>query len=167
MQTVYLAGGCLWSVQYFMNTIPGVVATEAGRANGKTDSLSSPYDGYVECVKVTYDEQQISARELTGHLFEIIDPYSINHQGMDYGEKYRTGVYSTDENVLKEARQFIAERPDADLIQIEVRPLTQYVPSAPEHQNHLERYPEDHYLCSIPWSLLKKYRHNQAVRQPD
>ena len=42
MQTVYLAGGCLWSVQYFMNTIPGVVATEAGRANGKTDSLSSP-----------------------------------------------------------------------------------------------------------------------------
>ena len=69
MQTVYLAGGCLWSVQYFMNTIPGVVATEAGRANGKTDSLSSPYDGYVECVKVTYDEKQISARELTGHLF--------------------------------------------------------------------------------------------------
>ena len=77
---------------------------------------------------------------------------------MDYGEKYRTGVYSTDENVLKEARQFIAERPDADRIQVEVRPLTQYVPSAPEHQNHLERHPEDHYLCSIPWSLLRKYR---------
>ena len=39
MRKVYLAGGCLWSVQYFMNTIPGVVATEAGRANGK-DGIS-------------------------------------------------------------------------------------------------------------------------------
>lgn len=158
MRTVYLAGGCLWSVQYFMNTIPGVVATEAGRANGKTASLASPYDGYAECVKVTYDEKRTSVRDLTAHLFEIIDPYSVNHQGMDYGEKYRTGVYSTDEHVLKEARQFIAERPDANRIQVEVKPLTQYVPSAPEHQNHLEHHPEDHCLCSIPWSLLRKYR---------
>lgn len=133
MRTVYLAGGCLWSVQYFMNTIPGVVATEAGRANGKTASLAPPYDGYAECVKVTYDEKRTSVRDLTAHLFEIIDPYSVNHQGMDYGEKYRTGVYSTDEHVLKEVRQFIAERPDANRIQVEVKPLTQYVPSAPEH----------------------------------
>lgn len=86
MRTVYLAGGCLWSVQYFMNTIPGVVATEAGRANGKAASLAPPYDGYAECVKVTYDEKRTSVRDLTAHLFEIIDPYSVNHQGMDYGE---------------------------------------------------------------------------------
>ena len=71
MRTVYLAGGCLWSVQYFMNTIPGVVATEAGRANGKTASLAPPYDGYAECVKVTYDEKRTSVRDLTAHLFEI------------------------------------------------------------------------------------------------
>ncbi len=31
-----------------------------------------------------------------GYLFEIIDPYSVNRQGIDVGEKYRTGVYSTD-----------------------------------------------------------------------
>ena len=42
MKTIYLAGGCLWSVQYFMNTIPGVIKTEAGRANGSTDTLGQP-----------------------------------------------------------------------------------------------------------------------------
>ena len=56
MQTIYFAGGCLWGVQAFVKTLPGVVATEAGRANGAGDSLEGPYDGYAECVKATFDE---------------------------------------------------------------------------------------------------------------
>ena len=36
METVYFAGGCLWGVQAFFKTIPGIISTEAGRANGKT-----------------------------------------------------------------------------------------------------------------------------------
>ena len=158
MKTIYLAGGCLWSVQYFMNTIPGVIKTEAGRANGSTDTLDGPYNGYAECVKVTYDETKLSVPDLMGYLFEIIDPHSVDHQGMDYGKKYRTGVYSEEKEPLEEARRFIAARPDADRIKVEVLPLTSYIPSAPEHQDHLEKHPEDHYLCSIPWSLLKKYK---------
>lgn len=158
MKTIYLAGGCLWSVQYFMNTIPGVIKTEAGRANGSTDTLDGPYNGYAECVKVTYDETKLSVPDLMAYLFEIIDPYSVDHQGMDYGKKYRTGVYSQEKESLEEARRFIAARPDADRIKVEVLPLTSYIPSAPEHQDHLEKHPEDHYLCSIPWSLLKKYK---------
>ena len=158
MKTIYLAGGCLWSVQYFMNTIPGVIKTEAGRANGSTDTLDGPYNGYAECVKVTYDKTKLSVPDLMAYLFEIIDPYSVDHQGMDYGKKYRTGVYSQEKEPLEEARRFIAARPDADRIKVEVLPLTSYIPSAPEHQDHLEKHPEDHYLCSIPWSLLKKYK---------
>lgn len=43
MQTIYFAGGCLWGVQAFVKTLPGVVATEAGRANGAGDGLEGPY----------------------------------------------------------------------------------------------------------------------------
>ena len=43
METVYIAGGCLWGVQHFFDTVPGVQMTEAGRANGTTDSLDGPY----------------------------------------------------------------------------------------------------------------------------
>ena len=76
METVYIAGGCLWGVQHFFDTVPGVQMTEAGRANGTTSSLDGPYDGYAECVKVVYDEKNTSISELMAHLFEIIDPYS-------------------------------------------------------------------------------------------
>lgn len=92
------------------------------------------------------------------YLFEIIDPYSLDKQGFDVGKKYRTGIYSTFEKHLEEAKNFINNRKDRDKIVVEVLPLTNYVKSAEEHQHHLERFPDDYKLCHIPYSLLNKYR---------
>lgn len=156
METVYLAGGCLWGVQAFVKTLPGVESTEAGRANGTSHSLESAYDGYAECVKTEFDPSIISIQELMGHLFEIIDPYSLNRQGEDVGEKYRTGFYSEDPGHLKEAKAFIAGRTDSDRIAVEVLPLGNYVKSAEEHQNRLTRCPDDY--CHIPQELLNRYK---------
>lgn len=159
METVYIAGGCLWGVQHFFDSVPGVLTTEAGRVNGKTDSLDSSYDGYAECVKVVFDEKATTISNLMEQLFEIIDPYSLNKQGVDVGKKYRTGIYSASEKHLKEAKAFIDRRDDRDKIVVEVLPLTNYVRSAEEHQRHLERYPEDCSYCHIPDEVLNKYRH--------
>lgn len=155
METIYFAGGCLWGVQHYIKRLPGVVSTEAGRANGTTDTLEGDYDGYAECVKTVFDPQQVSVEELMNYFFEIIDPYSVNKQGNDVGEKYRTGVYSTNEEHLQAAKSFIAKREDASLIKVEVLPLTNYVRSAEEHQDRLEKYPNDY--CHIPAELLNKY----------
>jgi peptide-methionine (S)-S-oxide reductase len=138
METVYIAGGCLWGVQHFFDTVPGVQMTEAGRANGTTSSLDGPYDGYAECVKVVYDEKNTSISELMAHLFEIIDPYSLNKQGVDVGKKYRTGLYSTDPRHLEEARAFINGREDRDKIMLEV---LIYVPRVDgQYARSLNRY---------------------------
>ena len=47
---------------------------------------------------------------------EIIDQYSVNKQGVDVGEKYRTGIYSTAKKHLDEAKDFIERREDKDKI---------------------------------------------------
>ncbi|MFM2593076.1 peptide-methionine (S)-S-oxide reductase [Vibrio harveyi] len=158
MEEIYFAGGCLWGVQEFMRHLPGVISTEAGRANGTTDNTQSEYDGYAECVKTQFDPEQVSVETLMGHLFEIIDPHSVNKQGEDVGEKYRTGVYSQNEQHLAIAKAFIAARPDADKIAVEVLPLTNYVPSDDEHQDRLTRFRNDY--CHIPLDLLHKYKQN-------
>lgn len=75
----------------FFDTVPGVRTTEAGRANGTTNTLDGPYDGYAECVKVVFDEKCTSVTELMEHLFEIIDPYSLNKQGVDVGKSIARG----------------------------------------------------------------------------
>ena len=160
-EEIYLAGGCLWGVQEFVRHLPGVLETEAGRANGTTNSTQSEYDGYVECVRTVFDPAKVSVSQLIEYLFEIIDPCSINQQGPDVGEKYRTGVYSKTEEHLNEAKQWMASREDAERIAMEVLPLTNYVRSDEEHQDRLTRCPED--TCHLPRELLHKYRRCSKV----
>lgn len=138
MVVVYVAGGCLWGVEAFFATIPGIIHTEAGRANGRSAKLDGPYDGYAECVKLHFDDRMLTITDIMNYLFEIIDPYSVNQQGNDIGEKYRTGLYSCVDDHLIEARQFIERRKDRDQIAVEVLPLSNYIKSAEEHQQHLE-----------------------------
>lgn len=164
METIYFSGGCLWGVQEFMKHLPGVVATEAGRINGTTNSTKSIYDGYAECVKTEFDPAVVSIETLIHYFIEIIDPYSINKQGEDVGEKYRTGIYSQTAEHLLKAQQCIRkievegnkESKEVKKIAIEVLPVTNYVPSDDEHQDRLTRYPDDY--CHIPLNLLHKYK---------
>ncbi|ANU36674.1 peptide-methionine (S)-S-oxide reductase [Vibrio scophthalmi] len=156
MQEIYFAGGCLWGVQEFMRHLPGVMSTEAGRVNGISDTTSTPYDGYAECVRTLFDPQQVSIAQLMDFFFEIIDPYSLNKQGDDVGEKYRTGVYSTNADHLSQVKQYIAQRSDADKIVVEVLPMHRYVKSDLEHQDRLTNHPNDY--CHIPLDLLHKYK---------
>jgi peptide-methionine (S)-S-oxide reductase len=155
-EVIYFAGGCLWGVQEFMKHLPGVYITEAGRANGLTNTTNSTYDGYAECVRVTFDSNSVSVDELMSYFFEIIDPYSINKQGEDVGKKYRTGIYSKQNSHLKTASQYINNRDDAQKIVVEVLPLLNYVKSDEEHQERLTRFPNDY--CHLPKKILHKYK---------
>ena len=156
MEEIYLAGGCLWGVQEFFRHLPGVCQTEAGRANGTQMDTEGDYDGYVECVKTHFDPNLVTVVDLMAKLFEIIDPYSLNQQGNDVGEKYRTGVYSLNPNHLKQASDWIEQRPDSAKIVVEVRPLTHYLRSDKAHQDRLTRCPDE--ICHLPKKLLHKYK---------
>lgn len=156
MEKIYFAGGCLWGVQEFMRHLPGVMNTQAGRANGTTDNTKTEYDGYAECVLTEFDPEQVSVEQLMDFFFEIIDPYSLNKQGEDVGTKYRTGVYSVNPRHLKLVEQYIAARSDAEKIVVEVLPLSNYVKSDKEHQDRLTLRPNDY--CHIPKNLLHKYK---------
>ena len=155
METIYFAGGCLWGVQAFIKTLNGVVHTEAGRANGATNTLDSDYDGYAECVKTEFDPALVSVDQLMDYFFEIIDPFSLNKQGHDVGVKYRTGVYSNTPQHLEAAQNYIEKSKYRDRIVVEIHSLMNYVKSAEEHQDRLTRCPNDY--CHIPKQLLGKY----------
>ena len=155
-EQVNFAGGCLWGVQEYVRYLKGVISTEAGRANGTSNSTQGEYDGYVECVRTLFDSQRVSLEQLLDYFFEIIDPYSINKQGEDVGRKYRAGFYSLDEAHLASAKKYIGARADASQIVVEVLPLSNYVRSDDEHQDRLTLNPED--KCHIPKEILFKYR---------
>tara|TARA_X000000368_G_scaffold413301_1_gene401121 strand:- start:52 stop:528 length:477 start_codon:yes stop_codon:yes gene_type:complete len=155
-EEIYLAGGCLWGVQEFFRHISGILSTEAGRANGKSETLEEPYDDYAECVKINFNSKKISVSQLVLNLFEIIDPYAENKQGPDVGRCYRTGVYSKNTSHLREAEIFIRSRMDYKKIKIEILYLHNYIKSNDIHQFRLARNPNE--FCHIPKHILHKYK---------
>ena len=155
-EEIFLAGGCLWGVQEFLRYVPGITETEAGRANGSSQSTTGEYGGYSECVRTCFDVDTQTVTGLLPYFFEIINPYSVNQQGEDIGEKYRTGIYSRNPDHLNEARNYINSRTDRTSIKVEVLPLENFVSSDSEHQDRLLRCPDDY--CHIDEALLHKYR---------
>lgn len=159
VKEIYLAGGCFWGMEAYFKQLDGIVATQVGYANGKSDKAS--YEGlhssdHAETLHLKYDANVISEPEILAHYFRIIDPFSIDKQGNDRGRQYRTGIYYTDEASGEIARYFIAAQQAKfkEKIAVEVAPLKNFVRAEEYHQDYLGKNPGGY--CHIDLRLAKK-----------
>ena len=163
MTTLYLAAGCFWGAQHFLQQLPGVESTRVGYANGRTENptyeqVKHEGTGHAETVEVVYDEKRLSTPELLECYFMTIDPTSVNKQGEDEGEQYRTGIYYTDPALVPTIRAEL-DKLEAKIGQktaIELKPLEQFFPAEEYHQDYLVKNPNGY--CHIPRDLIKKVR---------
>ena len=145
-QIIYLAGGCFWGLEAYMERIQGVTDAVSGYANGKGDTTNYQLlhaTDHAETVKVTYDPNKISLDKLLQYYFRVIDPTSINKQGNDRGRQYRTGIYyqnEQDKAVIEAALKTLQSKYQ-EPIQIEVEPLKNYVEAEEYHQDYLKKNP--------------------------
>lgn len=146
IKEIYLAGGCFWGVEAYFKEIKGVVDTEVGYANGKTEQTT--YEevaatDHAETVHIKYDDEVISLEKLLEYLYYIIDPFSVDKQGNDRGRQYRTGIYSTNAEDLEKAREFLNEKQTGadDKIQVEVEELKNFIVAEDYHQDYLDKNP--------------------------
>ncbi|MDP8032746.1 peptide-methionine (R)-S-oxide reductase MsrB [Pasteurella atlantica] len=159
LQQIYLAGGCFWGIEAYMEKIYGVKDAVSGYANGKTSQTNYQLIGktdHAETVKVTYDANKISLEKLLKYYFQVIDPTSVNKQGNDRGRQYRTGVYYQNEmdkavvlNVIEQQ-----QKKYQDKIQVEVEPLKNYVLAEDYHQDYLAKNPNGY--CHIDLEKANK-----------
>ena len=158
MKTIYLAGGCFWGVEKFLEQFSGVISTEVGYANGPDYAPSYQEvcrsSGHAETVKVVYDEEQISLRELLSFYFMVIDPTSVNRQGNDIGIQYRTGIYYTDKEQLPIIEEVYAEeeKKAGASLAVEVMELENFYTAEEYHQKYLDKNPGGY--CHIPRSMF-------------
>lgn len=152
IKEIYLAGGCFWGLEEYYSRINGVKDVTSGYANGKTDSTD--YDkikatGHAETVHVTYDENTVTLRDLILYYFRVVDPTSVNKQGNDVGEQYRSGIYYVNDEDLSIINSVIAEKSkDYDKkIVIEVAPLKNFSLAEEYHQDYLKKHPNGY--CHI------------------
>lgn len=155
---IVVAGGCFWGTEAYMARIPGVFDTDVAYVNGHEGLTQVTYrevcshtTGFAEAVRLEYAPEILSLGELLEHYFSIIDPTSLNRQGNDIGDQYRTGIYYKNKEDLPVILEKLAElqkKHDRPL-RIEVEPLRTYVRAEEYHQDYLEKNPEGYCHVSL------------------
>ncbi len=143
-ETAYFAGGCFWGVEHYFQKGPGVLDAVSGYMQGRTDNPS--YEdicghgtGHAETVKVVFDPNRITYRRLLEAFFVMHDPTQLNRQGPDYGDQYRSGIWTTSAEQQKEAMAFIAEQQPkfGNKIVTQVEQAKTFFPAEDYHQDYI------------------------------
>ena len=161
---IWLAGGCFWGLEKYFSGVRGILFTSVGYANGKVTSPSyelvcSGTTGFAETVHVIYNPEESPLSFLLKLYMKAIDPTSVNRQGADVGEQYRTGIYYLNESDLgvinDEIKRVGAEYNEP--VVVEVKPLLNYFLAEDYHQEYLKKNPEGYChignkLCAAAWN---------------
>ncbi len=138
------AGGCFWCMESDFEKLAGVGDVVSGYAGGlKQNPTYENHDGHLEVVRVPYDPNVVSYRELVDYFFRHIDPLDDGGQFCDRGHSYTTAVFysTTDEYDAAKAGKEAAE---AALGQPVVTPLVQldrFWDAEGYHQDYYKKNP--------------------------
>lgn len=166
-QVLVLGGGCFWCTESVYKEVRGVTDVESGYSNGHLkqpsyEQVCTGSTGHNEVVRLEYDPDEVSTRELLEIFFVVHDPTTPNRQGNDVGTQYRSGIYFTTPEQQAEARAIIDELTrDAAFgrpIVTEVQPLQNYWPAEAYHQDFFERNPHQGYCMAVAAPKVAKFR---------
>ena len=108
--TAVFAAGCFWGVEKVFYETPGVLSTEVGFTGGHVEhptykQVCTGATGHAEAVQVVFDPARVTYRQLAELFFLTHDPTTLNRQGPDFGEQYRSAVFWKDEEQRKVAAE--------------------------------------------------------------
>ena len=98
LSNAIFAGGCFWGVEHFFKGMVGVSAVVSGYSGGHTENptyedVLTGTTGHIEVVQIEYDANIVSYDALLDMFFKIHDPTTIDRQGPDVGEQYKSVIF--------------------------------------------------------------------------
>jgi peptide-methionine (S)-S-oxide reductase len=165
METATLGGGCFWCLEAVFLELRGVKSVVSGYAGGHTtnptyQAVCSETTGHAEVVQVEFDPTEISYRDLLNVFFTIHDPTTLNRQGNDIGESYRSIVLTHNDTQLEVVKAAIESFSSVynNKIVTQVQPLAVFYSAETYHQNYFARNPFQPYCMGVVAPKVAKAR---------
>ena len=147
IQKTVFAAGCFWHIEDSFLRIKGVVKTTVGYTGG--NSLNPKYKdvcigdtGHAEAVEIEFDSAVITFSELLEYFWKIHDPCSLNKQGADVGDQYRSALFVTNPAQLKESlrqKNFYNKKKYSNNVVTKIENLSKFYPAEEYHQKYLQK----------------------------
>jgi peptide-methionine (S)-S-oxide reductase len=165
IETITLAGGCFWCVEAVYERVQGVTAVESGYSNGQVanpsyEQVCGGDTGHAEVVRVSFDPQRISLREVLEIFFVVHDPTTLNRQGNDAGTQYRSGIYFRNAAQEATAREVLAEvnALHHGRVVTELLPEANYSRAEDYHQHYFANHPNQGYCAVVVAPKVEKFK---------
>lgn len=167
IQQATLAGGCFWCIESAFNSVVGVVSAFSGYAGGQTqqptyEQVCEGTTGHAEVVRVNFDADQISYRDILEVFFALHNPTQINRQGNDVGTQYRSEIFYHDAEQKKIAEQIIDEIELEEIwstpVVTEITALNNYFQAEDYHQDYFKNNPQNQYCTMVVAPKLAKFK---------
>lgn len=150
MREVIVAGGCFWCIEADYKKLKGVTDAVSGYTGGPAetanyDDVCSGASGHVEAVKVSFDENIITFREIIDYFWTCIDPTNPYGQFADIGKQYQTVIYyktEEEKTIIEHAIKTLDESYRfEDKVATRVEPVMPFYPAEAHHQNYYKNNP--------------------------
>ena len=139
--------GCFWGVEYNFTKLKGVREVLSGYSGGKTpnptyEQVCSNSTEHAEVVMIDYDETQISYEELLDAFWMKHDPTTLNRQGPDVGNQYRSAIFYFDEEqqtLAKESLKNLQKKLERSIV-TEITKADTFWKAEEYHQKYFEKH---------------------------
>jgi peptide-methionine (S)-S-oxide reductase len=148
MEVATFAAGCFWGVEAAFREVDGVASARVGYTGGALDNptykdVCSGRTGHAEAVEVTYDPAVVSYDALLDLFWEAHNPTTLNRQGPDIGEQYRSAILfhnAAQESAARASKERLgASGKYAREIVTEITPASRFWEAEEYHQRYLEK----------------------------
>ena len=167
LEVATLGGGCFWCIEAVFDDLNGVVDVVSGYSGGHTvnptyQQVCSETTGHAEVVHITFDPTVVTFREVLEVFFTVHDPTTLNRQGNDVGESYRSAIFfhseAQRETALEVIRQFEALQVWPGKIVTEVTAFSTFYPAEAYHQEYFANNPNQGYCRVVVAPKVAKFR---------
>jgi peptide-methionine (S)-S-oxide reductase len=138
--------GCFWGVESTFRDIPGVIDAAVGYEGGtmvnpRYEDVCTDETGHAEVVELTFDPAKVSYEKLVEAFFGLHNPTTLNRQGPDVGNQYRSVIFfhsPEQERVAREVLQRAQPRFQKPIV-TKVEPAQTFYRAEDYHQQYLAK----------------------------
>jgi peptide-methionine (S)-S-oxide reductase len=161
-----IANGCFWCTEAIFQNLKGVISVQPGYAGGKLENpnyeqVSSGSSGHAEAIQIIFDPNQINFETILDVFWHTHNPTTLNRQGNDVGNQYRSAIFYHNENqkqtALKSLELFKSEKLYSDPIVTEITAFSNFYPAENYHHNYFKNNPNAPYCKVVIEPKLKKF----------
>ncbi len=140
--------GCFWHTEATFQSQSGVLATSVGYMGGHFANpcyldVLSRITGHAEVAQIHYDPQQVSYEALLDLFWACHDPTTLNRQGPDRGEQYRSVIFYHSSSQARAASlskaKLDASGTYANPVVTDIKPAADYWLATEDHQQYFAK----------------------------